>query len=185
VILRHTEAPPYRCFLPDLAGFEGFYCTGPSPFSCVVCRHQSTVAERAGFEPAIQFPVYGTSNAAPSAARPPLLAYPKCHQLAERVGFEPTVPFGTTVFETARIGRSRTSPSVFTAILFRSLIGSCRRDELFLPIAPTQPQAGQDRPLPVIPVTAGRTPAAVTGFPPRGHLPALANGDSAAARPEY
>ena len=30
--------------------------------------------------------------------------------LAERVGFEPTVPFRTTVFETVRIGRSRTSP---------------------------------------------------------------------------
>ncbi len=31
-------------------------------------------------------------------------------ELAERVGFEPTVPCGTTVFETARIGHSRTSP---------------------------------------------------------------------------
>ena len=30
--------------------------------------------------------------------------------MAERVGFEPTVPYGTTVFETARFGRSRTSP---------------------------------------------------------------------------
>ena len=38
--------------------------------------------------------------------------------LAERVGFEPTVPFRTTVFETVRIGHSRTSP---TNILFRSL----------------------------------------------------------------
>ena len=32
VILRHTELTAYRCFLPDLAGFTGFYCTGPSPF---------------------------------------------------------------------------------------------------------------------------------------------------------
>ena len=31
--------------------------------------------------------------------------------VAERVGFEPTVPFGTTVFETVRIGHSRTSPA--------------------------------------------------------------------------
>ena len=31
------------------------------------------LAERVGFEPTIQFPVYGTSNAAPSATRPPLL----------------------------------------------------------------------------------------------------------------
>src|SRR3989338_7495234 len=30
------------------------------------------MAERAGFEPAIRFPIYGISNAAPSAARPPL-----------------------------------------------------------------------------------------------------------------
>ncbi len=33
VILRHTELAAYRCFLPDLAGFTGFYCTGPSPYS--------------------------------------------------------------------------------------------------------------------------------------------------------
>ena len=32
VILRHTELAAYRCFLPDLAGFTGFYCTGPSPY---------------------------------------------------------------------------------------------------------------------------------------------------------
>ena len=32
VILRHTELTAYRCFLPDLAGFTGFCCTGPSPF---------------------------------------------------------------------------------------------------------------------------------------------------------
>ena len=33
VILRHTDLPAYRCFLPDLAGFTGFCCTGPSPYS--------------------------------------------------------------------------------------------------------------------------------------------------------
>jgi hypothetical protein len=31
VILRHTERTAYRCFLPDLAGFTGFCCTGPGP----------------------------------------------------------------------------------------------------------------------------------------------------------
>src|SRR5512146_3501921 len=31
VILRHTELSAYRCFLPDLAGFTGFCCTGPGP----------------------------------------------------------------------------------------------------------------------------------------------------------
>src|SRR5438034_2453257 len=34
------------------------------------------MAERPGFEPARQFPVYGISNAAPSATRPPLLLHP-------------------------------------------------------------------------------------------------------------
>ncbi len=33
VNLRHTESPAYRCFLPDLAGFTGFCCTGPSPYT--------------------------------------------------------------------------------------------------------------------------------------------------------
>ena len=36
VILRHTELTAYRCFLPDLAGFTGFCCTGPSPFSKIL-----------------------------------------------------------------------------------------------------------------------------------------------------
>src|SRR2546422_726904 len=31
VILRHKGWPPYRCFLPDLAGFKGSFCTGPGP----------------------------------------------------------------------------------------------------------------------------------------------------------
>ncbi len=35
VILRHTDSPAYRCFLPDLAGFTRFCCTGPSPFSSI------------------------------------------------------------------------------------------------------------------------------------------------------
>jgi len=28
--LRHMEGLPYRCFLPDLTGFESFHCAGPS-----------------------------------------------------------------------------------------------------------------------------------------------------------
>ncbi len=36
-----------------------------------------------------------------------------CEQKAERPGFEPGVPHGTTVFETAPINRSGTSPIVF------------------------------------------------------------------------
>ena len=41
--------------------------------------------------------------------------------LAERVGFEPTVPFRTTVFETVRIGHSRTSPTCKKACIFTYL----------------------------------------------------------------
>src|SRR5207247_5711299 len=74
VILRHKGWPPYRCFLPDLAGFKGSFCTGPGPLSY-------SLAERVGFEPTIQFPVYGTSNAAPSATRPPLLRLEKVDRL--------------------------------------------------------------------------------------------------------
>ena len=118
------------------------------------------LAERVGFEPTIQFPVYGTSNAAPSAARPPLHTWPlrrssiveirlRCypvgqitrppgrvkHGMAERVGFEPTVPYGTTVFETARIGHSRTSPASLGtspgfALCLRLLKNCCRRSRL-------------------------------------------------------
>ena len=40
MILRHKEGPPYRCFLPDLAGFKGFFCTGPGPLTNyrIYCR---------------------------------------------------------------------------------------------------------------------------------------------------
>jgi hypothetical protein len=46
VILRHTERTAYRCFLPDLAGFTGFYCTGPGPdcmsgFSPLAKKHRT------------------------------------------------------------------------------------------------------------------------------------------------
>jgi hypothetical protein len=40
VILRHTELTAYRCFLPDLAGFTGFYCTGPSPYPQQVLSYE-------------------------------------------------------------------------------------------------------------------------------------------------
>ena len=36
VILRHPKHSAYRCFLPDLAGFTGFCCTGPSPYSSAI-----------------------------------------------------------------------------------------------------------------------------------------------------
>ena len=43
MILRHTELTAYRCFLPDLAGFTGFCCTGPSPFSQVQSKKGKVV----------------------------------------------------------------------------------------------------------------------------------------------
>src|SRR2546426_9999152 len=103
---------------------------------------QDWMAERVGFEPTIQFPVYGTSNAAPSAARPPLhrtcgaatsikggrysiptvrIAYHRRRQKSLQTsgqalyggegGIRTHGPVTrTAVFETARFGRSRTSP---------------------------------------------------------------------------
>ena len=69
MILRHPELTAYRCFLPDLAGFTGFCCTGPSPVSKVKSRRC------AGRKlPSFNFLLL------------PYLV------LAERVGFEPTVP---------------------------------------------------------------------------------------------
>ena len=80
VILRHTELTAYRCFLPDLAGFTGFYCTGPSPYSGSSSQ-------------------YSLQSTLEVSIRPRELRYSdkeravhtKCG-MAERVGFEPTVP---------------------------------------------------------------------------------------------
>jgi hypothetical protein len=79
VILRHTELTAYRCFLPDLAGFTGFYCTGPSPYFLD-----------------LDSPTHSTRRV---LNRPQKVRYSdkeravhtKCG-MAERVGFEPTVP---------------------------------------------------------------------------------------------
>jgi len=54
---------PYRCFLPDLTGFEGARCTGPGPLkpiplSRTQCRHLGK-----GFSPAYGgFQVQGTAS---------------------------------------------------------------------------------------------------------------------------
>jgi hypothetical protein len=78
VILRHTELAAYRCFLPDLAGFTGFYCTGPSPYFRSRPPTQSTL------EISIR-PAEIRCSAKERAV------HTKCG-MAERVGFEPTVP---------------------------------------------------------------------------------------------
>ncbi len=78
VILRHTELTVYRCFLPDLAGFTGFYCTGPSPYSQT--RLSSSV--RTQDLCSLARIRYGKKMRAVHAT---------C-SMAERVGFEPTVP---------------------------------------------------------------------------------------------
>ena len=46
VILRHTELTAYRCFLPDLAGFTGFCCTGPSPYLSLGVRSQGAFVKK-------------------------------------------------------------------------------------------------------------------------------------------
>jgi len=46
VILRHTERTAYRCFLPDLAGFTGFCCTGPGPVTVTISIPSPRFARR-------------------------------------------------------------------------------------------------------------------------------------------
>src|SRR5437867_4745993 len=62
------------------------------------------MAERVGFEPTIQFPVYGTSNAAPSAARPPL------HRACCAVHFDQKWPLFNT-YSTYRLPQTSTEIS--------------------------------------------------------------------------
>ena len=78
VILRHTELAAYRCFLPDLAGFTGFYCTGPSPYFDLGSPIQSAL--KVCIRP--QKWRYSDKRRAVLTQR----------GMAERVGFEPTVP---------------------------------------------------------------------------------------------
>ena len=99
MILRHIEGLTYRCFIPDLTGFISFYCEGSNsqrhfpladlkPWrldgefnpATADCRLQGTanspsstaMAERKGFEPSIEFPLYTRSRRAPSTTRPPV-----------------------------------------------------------------------------------------------------------------
>src|SRR5439155_16497515 len=71
---------PYRDeFPPQMRSSATLSSRNVGPFSerrRMPSLVQDWLAERAGFEPAIQFPVYGISNAAPSATRPPLLLHP-------------------------------------------------------------------------------------------------------------
>ena len=112
VILRHTNLPTYRCFLPDLAEFAGFCCTGPSPYM----TFRSPIIWRRGWSSKsrdeTRAPARGPRPLAPSlrSGHPLKGEYPlqnpsfeshrnrhfRCNHskqcLAERVGFEPTVP---------------------------------------------------------------------------------------------
>ena len=71
---------PYRDeFPPQMRSSATLSSRNVGPFSerrRMPSLVQDWLAERAGFEPAIQFPVYGISNAAPSATRPPLQTKP-------------------------------------------------------------------------------------------------------------
>ena len=72
MILRHTERSAYRCFLPDLAGFTGFCCTGPGPEECVIRQGQPGNAD-------------GTRLRSPSHRHRPRLTR-HTFNMAERVG---------------------------------------------------------------------------------------------------
>jgi len=72
VILRHTDSPTYRCFLPDLAEFAGFCCTGPSPYT----KHRS--------------PLYGGEGGVRSRAT--RFALPLGGHAPSRLRFAPVTP---------------------------------------------------------------------------------------------
>ena len=72
-------------------------------------RHVAAQAEREGFEPSVPVRTQLLSREPDSTTLAPLPI--KGCFLPERVGFEPTVPDeGTTVFKTASLNRSDTSP---------------------------------------------------------------------------
>lgn len=92
----HMKVTTYRCFLPNLTGFMGLHCLGPmhqhylhktaSQTACLWmefnlakadCELQGTanspsstaMAEKVGFEPTIEFPLYTRSRRAPSTTQ--------------------------------------------------------------------------------------------------------------------
>ena len=96
----------YRCFLPDLTGFEK-----PS-------LHRSRYGERgirtlgtlSGTHD-FQSCTFDHSDISPKQIKQAMQEKSILRlQKTERGGFEPPVPCGTTVFETARFDRSRISP---------------------------------------------------------------------------
>src|SRR5688572_12685032 len=89
----------YGCLEPPTLRVGGIRTPLASDPRCVDRVDRVRAAERAGFEPAIQFPVYWFSKPAPSAPRPPLptstgsvslFGFQLWH-LAEEEGFEPPV----------------------------------------------------------------------------------------------
>src|SRR5881397_2115351 len=87
VILRHKGWPPYRCFLPDLAGFKGSFCTGPGPLFY-------SMAERVGFEPTVQLPGQRFSRPPDSATLAPLLRTCWTSTSIKRAGYSIPFPYG-------------------------------------------------------------------------------------------
>ena len=67
--LRHPEASPYRCFLPDLTGFEGFRRAGPNPQRRLPPAVPKGTALEWEFDPAVAGCGY-RAPLAPRLARP-------------------------------------------------------------------------------------------------------------------
>jgi hypothetical protein len=87
--LRHPESTPYRCFLPDLAGFEGFCRAGPS----LQRRLSETVPRNYGPQKGIQsrysgLRVQGTASSPFSTTRPDVIRRTSECQIKRRRGWD-------------------------------------------------------------------------------------------------
>ena len=110
-------APPHTTHTPARRGFSPALSPRETHGLARAHRRPATVmrlAERAGFEPAVQLPAHTLSKRAPSATRTPLRT-PRISFQTPPAGGEGGIRThgpreGTTVFETAPFGHSGTSP---------------------------------------------------------------------------
>ena len=135
MILRHTERTAYRCFLPDLAGFTGFCCTGPSPFPSLVRGQELGVRRAVDGESENRFRILSyTLRLTPNPSR----------TYGGEGGIRTHGPIaGTHAFQACRFVHSRTSPRQFSqgGILTRGLttskaIAHARRRDIDVPLVP-------------------------------------------------
>ena len=96
----------YRCFLPDLTGFEKPFLHRPRDGERGI-RTLGTISGTHDFQSC----TFDHSDISPKI-RNAFTVQSFLRHKTERGGFEPPVPCGTTVFETARFDRSRISPKI-------------------------------------------------------------------------